>query len=201
MRLKNLLVTEENPSIDLALALPCDEQGAFLPPDTPPKPKVASPDDWSPFNNRVEFELADLLYRRNQMPQAQMNNLFNIWSACMVAAHKDLTEDSAPFSNVKDFLATIDDIKVGNAPWQSFVCGHSGDIPEGSPSWMKAEYEFWYRDPLAVIENMLKNPDFCGEFDFVPYKEYNQHGVRRYCDFLSGDWSFEQAVRAYFLCL
>lgn len=170
-----------------------------MPPDSPPQPKVVpSRDDWSPFKNRIEFETADLLYRQTQMSNSHSNQLFEVWQASMVNAHKDLTPASAPFLDVKDYHAAIDAIKVGDAPWQSFACSYKDDIPEGAPQWMKAEYEVWYRDPLIVIENMLKNPDFCGEFDFVPYKEYDQHGVRRYGNFLSGEWCWQQAVRTFF---
>ncbi|KAG6821794.1 hypothetical protein H0H92_000803, partial [Tricholoma furcatifolium] len=47
--------------------LPCDEDGVFLPEGMPPPPwDHPPPDDFSPFDDRQSFELADLLYRRNQ---------------------------------------------------------------------------------------------------------------------------------------
>ncbi len=43
--------------------------GAILPDNTPPPPFAYPPaNDFSPYENRPAFELADLIYRRNQMP-------------------------------------------------------------------------------------------------------------------------------------
>ncbi|KAG6372721.1 hypothetical protein JVT61DRAFT_7492 [Boletus reticuloceps] len=50
---------------------PCDVEGNFLPPGSPLTPlPVRLRDDWSPFSNRLEFELADFLYTQSQMPTA-----------------------------------------------------------------------------------------------------------------------------------
>lgn len=59
---------------------------------------------------------------------------------------------------------------------------------------MTTEYELWYRDPRKVIHNILANPDLVDGIDYVPYREF-QDGKRRYCDFMSGDWAWEQCVR------
>ncbi|KIM81585.1 hypothetical protein PILCRDRAFT_8631 [Piloderma croceum F 1598] len=60
-------VTKEyHPSINGTI---CDEDRNDIPPDTPPPPHPTDrgPNDWTPYNNRVEFEVADFLYRRNQI--------------------------------------------------------------------------------------------------------------------------------------
>jgi len=58
------------------LGTPCDKDGNDLPPNTPPPPytsyTTSDTSDWTPFNDRVEFEMADFLYRRNQMPGVQI---------------------------------------------------------------------------------------------------------------------------------
>lgn len=113
----------------------------------------------------------------------------------------------APFKNYKDMCETIDRIKIGDLPWQTFSVGfHSdhGDIPrarEGAPNfrpWMTQEYEVNYRDPLEVVKHMLSNPDFRDGCDYVPFREYNLKGPdskRCWRDMMSGDWSWRQAVR------
>lgn len=55
---------------DFLIGRPCDSNGDFLPPDTqpPPPPDPHDEDDWSPFHDHLEFELADFLYTHNQMP-------------------------------------------------------------------------------------------------------------------------------------
>ena len=61
---------------------------------------------------------------------------------------------------------------------------------------MKETHEVWYRDAHKVVQNLLSNPDFKGEFDFTPYEEYDEsdEANRRYCDFFSGEWVNDQAV-------
>jgi hypothetical protein len=46
---------------------------------------------------------------------------------------------------------------------------------------------------------LLSNPDFDGEFDYVPYKEFEPNGDRRFQNFFSGDWVWSQAVHEHFL--
>ncbi len=111
-----------------------------------------------------------------------------------------LTASAAPFGDTSGMLAAIDSIKVGDAPWESFACNPIANVPAGAPEWMKKEYIVFFRDIDQTIQNLLANPDFAGEFDYVPYREYDSRGDlnypnRRYCDFFSGDWAWRQAVR------
>lgn len=135
------------------------------------------------------------------MPKSQIDNLLDMWAASMLYAHPDLAESAAPFANTKDLLDTIDEIKVGNVPWKFFVYNKPDDLPDNAPKWMSQEYVVWYRDVDQTLENMLANPDFAKEFDFVPYHEYNAKDERRYGDFFSGDWAWEQAVRTLFMLM
>jgi len=59
---------------------------------------------------------------------------------------------------------------------------------------MDKEYQLWYRDPRKVVHNILANPDFSTTLDYIPYHDF-QDGKRRYCDFMSGDWAWDQCVR------
>lgn len=178
-------------------ARPCDQAGNFLPEGSPPPPKENRPADWFPFESRIQFEVADLIYRRNQMPKTQVNELLDIWAASVLYADPEIVA-SSPFASSNDMLATIDRIRVGDEPWQSFLCKRKGELPANAPEWMNQEYEVWYRDVDLTIKNLLANPDFAGEMDFVPYREYGPGDERRYCDFFSGDWAWEQAVSVLF---
>ena len=35
---------------------------------------------------------------------------------------------------------------------------------------MTADYDIWFRDPHLLIQEMITNPEFKGQFDFTPYK-------------------------------
>ncbi len=76
---------------------------------------------------------------------------------------------------------------MGTAPWFSFKIKYSGAIPEDNPpKWMTDTYEVCARDANLVVANLLKNADFDGEFDYVPYKEFNASGDQCYCNYFSG---------------
>ncbi|OBZ68000.1 hypothetical protein A0H81_11949 [Grifola frondosa] len=145
---------------------PCDEDGNYLPPDTPPTPPpTKSSDDWSPYRNRIEFEVASLLYARQQASGGFVDELMDLWQATLLKHN-----DHGPFSNNKDLHHTIDSTELGDVKWESFEMRYSGEIPERNvPQWMTAGYDVWFRDPHTVIRNMLSNPDFDGEIDYGPF--------------------------------
>ncbi|KAK0237593.1 hypothetical protein EDD85DRAFT_921282 [Armillaria nabsnona] len=148
---------------------PCDKDGFILPDGTPPPPFLhGPPDDFTPFDDCPSFELADLLYRRNQMPASQINNLLQIW--CANACNGS---ESVPFANANDLYRTIDATTIGNVPWQSFTVSFNGDLGEGEPpAWKTAEYEVFFRNPLT-----------------------DRQGKHRYMDFMSGNWAWKQVDR------
>ncbi|PPQ73084.1 hypothetical protein CVT24_009448 [Panaeolus cyanescens] len=169
--------------------LPCDAEGRFLPPDSPPLPTQlpSAPDDYSPFDSRASFELADLLYRENQMSASQINKLMEIFAATM-------DTNDPPFFGKDDLYATIDSIQHGDAPWKSFSLSYSGEIaPNDTTPWKTKEFDVWYRDPHTVLQHQLANPDFSGEMDFAPKVVMDDYGTRRYCDMMSGQWAWRQA--------
>jgi hypothetical protein len=163
-----------------------------IPPDTPPPPRDSDlgPDNWSPYDNRLQFELADFLFRRNQMSAGDINFLLNLWAASL-AIHND----EPPFSKATDLYNTIDSTPLGDVAWESFSLQYNGNKPaDNVPSWMQAEYDVWFRDPRHLVHNLLSNPDFKSDFDYAPYQEYSADGIHRFQDFMSGNWAWHQAV-------
>jgi hypothetical protein len=181
----------------------CDEQGNDIPLDTrpPPCPSGRGPADWTPYTDRVEFEVTDFLYRRNQMSGGDIDFIFSLWAASL-APHSD----TPPFANHIDMYDAIDSTPLGDVPWQSFSSQYNGTLPEGDvpPEWMTSKYDVWFRDPRLLIHNIISNPDFKDEFDYAPVQEYS-NGAHRFQDFMSGDWCWKQAVsvtrRFFFLSL
>lgn len=176
----------------ITLGQPCDRHGNDLLPDAPPPPnaKQRKTDDWSPYGNRIEFELADFLFKRTQISAGSINALMDLWAATLLPH-----DDVPPFSDHKDLHETIDSTKLGDAPWESFTVKYTGPRPDRDvPSWMTDKHIVWYHDPQTVIQNMLSNPDFEGQFDYAPKCELDGDGKRRWQDFMSGDWAWEQAA-------
>jgi hypothetical protein len=172
------------------LALPCDAQGNFLPPGAPPPPqKVALQGDWTPFDSEVQFRLAELLYFRAEVSSTNVNTILEIWAQSLAEANRP-----APFETHQHMLGTIDASALGDVPWQCLATGFSGNVDDRSPEWMRTTYEVWYRDPDAVITNMLLNPDFAGQFDLRPYIDLDAQGGRKWGDFMSGNIAWRHSV-------
>lgn len=176
----------------------CDEDGKYIPPGSPPPPQESDrgPDIWIPFEDRVEFELGDFFSRRNQMSEGDINFILGLWAASL-AVHND----EPPFANADDMHNKIDSITLGDAPWESFTLQYNGPRPDGEvPPWMTSDYDVWFRDPRVLVHNLLSNPDFKDEFDYAPFQEHSHSGAHRFQDFMSGNWSWRQAVCALTFC-
>ena len=167
---------------------PCDADGYDIEPDTPPQDHSGSSrSNWFPFASQVEFETADFLFKKAEMSQADIDTLMQLWAPTTL-------DGRAPFSNHREMLATIDSINLGDIRWQSFSAKYSGKAPSTNPpDWMLKEYTVHFRDPLSVVRSIISNPDFKGQFDYAPYREF-ENGKRRWTDVMSGDWAWKQAV-------
>jgi hypothetical protein len=134
------------------------------------------------------------------MSAGDIDFVFNLWAASL-AAHGD----TPPFTNHTDMYDTIDSTPLGDVPWQSFSSQYNGILPDDLddiPSWMKSEYDVWFRDPQLLVHNIISNPDFKDEFDYAPLQEYSvSDGAHQFQDFMSGDWCWKQAVSVAHLLL
>ncbi|KAJ6467182.1 hypothetical protein C8R47DRAFT_990496 [Mycena vitilis] len=171
---------------------PCDENGNFLPEGAPPPPRTtAAPDDWAPYEDSVQFNIADFLFRKVQMSAKNIDYLLEQW-ALSLAKHEDL----GPFQNYQHLYETIDATKVGDAPWQCLKTEPLA-VGEDAPAWARQSYEVWYRDPNVVVANMLDNPDFDGAFDTTPYVHVDANGKRRWHDFMSANFAWKHFDKIY----
>ncbi|KAM6490793.1 hypothetical protein JOM56_013756 [Amanita muscaria] len=138
---------------------------------------------WDPYTSRLQFEVADFLFRKNQMSGGDIDHLFSLWSASLAYHHGE-----PPFANHREMYDTIDATTDGGVPWESFISSNDSS----RPSWMNADYEVWFRNPKQLVETLISNPDFADEFDYAPYHEYHGNS-HRFCDLMSGDWAWKQA--------
>ncbi|KAH7928302.1 hypothetical protein BV22DRAFT_1103185 [Leucogyrophana mollusca] len=170
---------------------PCNIDGVFIPSDTPPIPLTdETPGDWAPYRNRLEFETAEFIFTRNQMPASQIDTLIDLWGSSLIKHG-----DNPPFADHKDLYETIDNTPLGDVNWESFSVQFTGDKPvDDVAPWMDDNYDVWFRDPHKVVRNMLANPDYKDEMDYCPFREFSSNGdEHQYQDFMSGDWAWEQA--------
>ncbi|THH10643.1 hypothetical protein EW146_g8310 [Bondarzewia mesenterica] len=169
---------------------PVDEDGKDLPPNAPPPPyrDAADATTWTPFDNRTQFELADFLFRQDQMPATRIDTLLNLW-----ASSQDEGEQP-PFSSHTHVHSVIDSIGHGDVKWESFTVRYTGEVLEGDvPPWMLGNYNVWFRNPRDLIRNQLANPDFKGEIDYAALQAFDENSERVWTDFMTGNWAWRQS--------
>jgi hypothetical protein len=179
-----------NSLLDQYVALPCDQDGRFLPAGEPPDPRQTTPQgDWTPFNSEIQFKVANLLYQRAELSAPNVDALMELWVESL--AEHDLP---APFNSHEEMYKTIDSCTLGDIPWQCLVTAVPEEADEHSPAWMQKGYEVWYRDPNAVVTAMLGNPDFDGQFDLRPYIDLDASGKRQWNNLMSGNLPWRRCV-------
>ena len=128
-----------------------------------------------------------------------------IWAASLIKLGGE-----PPFSNHTDLYNVIDSTSVSDVKWDNFTvhykrgqqnndaAGKAG-VNDTAP-WMYDTYDVWYRDPHQVIHNILATSEYKDEMDYVPYREYDAtDDKRRWQDFMSGDWAWEEAVLVFLM--
>ena len=160
--------------------------------DGEPPAASSTAHEWSPYNDRLQFEVAEFLYTQEQMSGAKIDQLLELWAVSVLPVGK-----TPPFRNHDELYRTIDRTPLGDIPWRSFEMVHpTANSPASStaPSWMTETYEVWYRDVREVVRGMLANPDFKDQIDYTPVQEFDAAGVRQLRNFMGGDWAWQQAV-------
>lgn len=124
------------------------------------------------------------------MSAKDIDKLLQLWAATLP------DDQDPPFADHGDLYSTIDATALGDVPWESFSVTYDGDLPEDGPveAWKQAEYKVYFRDPRLVLHNQLANADFKDESDWAPKQVFDTGGKREYCDFMSGNWAWGQAV-------
>lgn len=66
---------------------------------------------------------------------------------------------------------------------------------------MSEKYSVHYRDPLAVIKEMMGNTTFDGKMDYSPHLDYGKDSEcqRCYHNFMSGNFAWNEAVGELFI--
>ena len=121
------------------------------------------------------------------MPGTNIDDLMRIWAAIH-------PKDGSPFSSKEELYSKIDSIQDGDVPWKSKTIYHPNANSPDATAWQVKKYEVWYRDPKAVIQSILSNPDFKDGIDYAPCTIYDEKQQRIRGNFMSADWAWNQCV-------
>ncbi|TFK63739.1 hypothetical protein BDN72DRAFT_872243 [Pluteus cervinus] len=168
---------------------PCNSEGVDLAEDEKPQPRLVDQDDYYPFTCEQEYNLARWIFRRAKLSNPNVDELMEILGDLFPGQY-------IPWSNFAEFYETVDAIPVGGVPWTQSTVKYDGVLPPNAPPWMTETYEFWFRNPLEVLEEQLANPEFAEHIDYAPKRMFRKEGrrvIRRFRDLMSGDWAWEEA--------
>ena len=115
-----------------------------MPPYTPPPlpDNNPEPNDWTPFDSRLEFDFAHYHFIEIQDSAAGINKALDMWTASVMEFG-----GSGPWKSSDELYDTIDSIQHGDAPWKTYRIQYQGPLPPGTPpKWMKETYELCTRD-------------------------------------------------------
>ena len=176
-------------------AMPCDENGGYLP-DPPPAPPVPPPIDgldpvsWDSFGSRLDFDFVHYHFVEVQSSAGAINTALDMWQASVLKHGENV-----PWTNAQDLYDTIDSIQQGDAPWKVYKISYQGPRPLGTPpKWMTETYELCTHDSRLVLHNQLASSEFKGKTNFVPYQQFNGEGKRVWSNPMSANWAWKQAV-------
>ncbi|KAI6101116.1 hypothetical protein EDD16DRAFT_1716689 [Pisolithus croceorrhizus] len=121
------------------------------------------------------------------MSASKINKLCHLWGCSS-------SSGQPPFTDHKELYKMINAMEVGDIQWNSFKLKYNGEQPANNiPPWMDEVYKYWFCDPLSLVENILANSKFHGEFDYSPYWDFTTgDSKRRFENFMSGDWAWLQ---------
>jgi hypothetical protein len=61
-------------------AVPCDVDGNFLPEGSLPPVRENNKGDWSPYEDSIQFQVANFLYWKVEMSGPDINFLMDLWA-------------------------------------------------------------------------------------------------------------------------
>ncbi|KAI6021335.1 hypothetical protein BKA83DRAFT_4464098 [Pisolithus microcarpus] len=134
--------------------------------DAPPPPHAEKvQDDWTPYRNWLEFELANFLFTHAEMPAKKIDALLDIWATSL------LELGGQPlFTNHRDLYSVIDNTHYTGEEQGNNPCKVIHNILTNSGLTRELDYVPYH------------------EYDA-------SNNQRHWVDFMSGDWAWEQADR------
>lgn len=190
------------------LARPCPADRSFLPKLIPTltmpdqSPNTSSDNPWAPFQDGLAFNWAHYHHVRLQSSESDILESLDLWCVTVIkhqSQHEPL--EGIPWNNLNKFHATINSIAVGGVGWKLYKFRYTGPKPAAPPQWMEETYDLNMRDVLAVLEHQIGSTQFDGQFDYVPYQEYDSTSNQVYSTLMSVFWANQEAVGSSRVCL
>jgi hypothetical protein len=120
-----------------------------------------------------------------------------LWRAAIIKHASDHDAlDSVPWDNAEQLYKTIDSIDTGEIGWKALKFSYTGPKPLTPPLWMEQSYDLNVWDVLGLLEQQLASSEFEGQFEYVPFQEFNSEDNCVYSHLMSAFWANREAVHS-----
>ena len=136
-----------------------------------------------PFNNPEQWELGRRLLFPKPKSQADVEH-FAVEKNCL------WFKQGTGFESYNDFKNRVQELGESRQIWSSMYVRPT----EEAPSWAPCSVEFWMRNSLDVLREMVADVRLGKDMKWAPEKLFNERNERLYTDLFSGDWWWETQV-------
>lgn len=98
----------------------------------------------------------------------------------------------------RSFLDKVDNLPTHGPEWILDMVQSPGDrLDENGKPMNPEELELWRRDPVECVKELISNPAFINDIQYVPEKHYtdNTRTNREYSEMWTADWWWDIQVR------
>ena len=170
------------------------------------KQQAANEEPWSPFNSLSDWELARWLMQ-SSVSQGEIDKFLKLEAVrtCDHLIYKSpltlvqIQTGAQPSSHNKyTFFKKIDALPKG-PEWVCEVLEITGDKKDEEGKAFVEEVEFWRRDPVECVRELIGNPAFKEFMKYAPERHYEDKEltIHIYNEMATGDWWWEIQVSVF----
>jgi Plavaka transposase len=133
------------------------------------------PCPYYPFRSKSQFKMV----KHHTFPEIKSKR--EIQTECVI--HRDSwTPPDVLFRSTGEYFRSLDSVAALRCGWKEREVVSNGNGVDA------IVVRYWYRDPLAVVQDILGDQDLANDFIWAPSKSYDQDGNRIYTELSTGEW-------------
>ncbi|KAJ7587465.1 hypothetical protein C8J56DRAFT_1004549 [Mycena floridula] len=142
---------------------------------------------WAPFDSQDDWQLARFIMKSG-LSQAKIDEFLKL----------ELIKNGAKpsYHNKRAFLRKIDSLELGPG-WECETFEVPGDRCDDQGNILSEEIEFWRRDPLECVKELIANPAFKDHIKYAPEKQFMDEECtnQAFSESWTGEWWWEMQER------
>jgi hypothetical protein len=130
---------------------------------------------WLPFTSGYDFNLASW-FISSGTPHSRINEFFN-------SGLQGETRSSFTSAYMLHKIIKTMDADMGQSSWT-----------KGEVRYWSGSSEFWYRDPITIVQFLLRQRTFVDELVYAPTRVFDADGQRLFTEMHTGNWWWSTQV-------